>query len=258
MSQRSWSEVFIQRWAVVALAVAVTAVVSVAFGMTRSERHEVVTRFFVQSQLPGLAGSPFEPTAGEDGWNAVYAPITSRAVVTSAVEAAGIPSDSVDMLIEDDLLVVANEQAHTVTVSAIVEGDGEQALTFMDSLVAATEEAAVGMFDRSLEARLDVSRELLESTWDRVRVYDLPDGYTEPVYGGTDAYDALSREVAQLEVALAAEKEVLVTLDPPIADKVSPAPLKNGAIGIALGLVAGLGIALVQDAADQRKAAVVA
>lgn len=252
MEQKSWLATMVARWRLVAIAVVAVAAVAIAVGSFSPVRYEVISRFSVQTDLPELSGLQVGPAAGDQGWATIYAPIKSRDVVQAALDEAGVEVDDLSSFIEDDLVVVADETARTITVSAIVEADEEHAVAFADALLATLEETVTAEFDSDLEQRLDVARAQLDPTWERVRIKPQENELADPVFAGAVAYDATSREISVLEWALAAEKDIIVPLDPVIADKVSPSPLKDGAIGIALGLMAGIGVALVLDARDAR------
>jgi|GEM_PF-6126151 len=261
MEQTSVIETIVRRWVlVVGLGIAAAAV-AVAIGSIQPETHEVETRFAVREELfelSGLERGPLGVAVTPTDWRTLSAPLRSRDVVESAAAEAGVEIDDVGEFVDEAVTLVPEDSTHSMTLTMRIEGDPGAAEDMARAMIT-TLDASVGeRFEQVLDARIEAVAAQLDSAWDRVRILPQEQGAApgtpgEPVSGGEAAYDTLSQQLGELRVARAMEVPFVIVIEEPSAEQVAPDPIRDLAVGLAVGVLAGVGVALVLDSRDRKR-----
>lgn len=258
MRERGITASIIRRWWLV-VAVAVTVgVVAVLAGGLRPVRHESSVRFFVKESLltaSGTLGTPYSQVQSNQDWHALVAPLSSGSVVKAAAEEAGVSIKDTAEFLDSDFEVTTEDMSHVSTLRVTVEGTAAQADAFANSMLRQLEATLTAQYTEAIDARIAATEAEIETAWKSVRVLPGTGGATVefPVSGGTDAYGALLRQASDLRIARASLFRPVEMLTPATSEQVQPSPLRDLLAGAAIGLLAGIAVALILDARDLRR-----
>jgi Mrp family chromosome partitioning ATPase len=233
-----WLRVLGRRKWIVVLAVILVPAAAVGYSLHQQERYRASADVLINSQntVQDIAGlvAPQDPQRFLDT-QAVLArePTVARGVV-GTVKDAGL---TIDQLLQN---------------SSVVEKTGANLLVFsvtdhrpdLSVRLAAEYARQYVLFERKLDTRA------LQIALGKVRARIARLG---PAATSDALYATLSDKEQQLETALTLQTSTASVVRFPVeAQKVRPTPVRNGILGLALGLILGLGLALFRESLDSR------